>query len=909
MFKPLKRFPYVSRSIDTVDDFTGHLRGLDLEWSGENISILGLSDDKKVCSTSYAEHREVLAEMAKDESLEWVGHNIIAADFQELEHDGIHMPTDPKRVHDTIISFWLTNAHLCKTTKGKADEDGSERKGRGFMNLGTMLSLNTDLQHYKECRQVTHSETSIEMVVNKKGDLKPKKVKHEIVDNECVGPCPVHDVFGYNGIDTIGPVMALPSLQFQMRLRDVSKLYPLHVDVANVLAKMSARGVYVNLPYVNKLRDDFNLQKGEYWNPELEAGSLPFNPRSGPKVKEWFKERYDLKLENTQEETIREALEKHEDIPELESLLDFKELGNGPDRWFGQKFLKGSDLLHGRFGFFTSTGRLMSAGPNLQNVAKRRVDRATGENVGKRIRRALIAPEGYWWIKADYSQAENRVLMYLAGIEPPKVDFHSWMAAQLNLDEKSPFAQALGGPRDAGKSVIHATDYLEGLQLIDPRALHDKRIKAEIEAGARIVFPDWTFEGRIVSFTGINLARRALKKATRENRRYALEAQQKYFAALPKIRDVQKMITKQCELNKAVITPPGYYLLSYGMAEDRLKQAAAMWGCLSPETLVLKEDLTWVANGDLKAGDRLVGIEEFPRSPVQHRRMIPSTVLDINPVRLFSYRVETDRGSFVASEDHPWLARTGKGYGQIWIPTRYLAPGSQISYLAEPWQTDESYIAGYLAGSLDGEGTAERLAFHQNQNKMLDVYQEYLTIKGYSNYKLQRKNRSNKRIVLPSIAERISLAGSIRLKRIDTNQLWEGMTPLNGRYLERANVLSVEPVGVKELVGMTTSTHTFVANGMFTHNSNPVAHYMKLALKNASQHPHLDPRVTVHDEIGFYVDRRHDLHDIKKWVEEVMVFDTPEMPGFRIPVEVSYGEPTEKNGFTSNWADQKKIVD
>jgi DNA polymerase-1 len=132
---------------------------------------------------------------------------------------------------------------------------------------------------------------------------------------------------------------------------------------------------------------------------------------------------------STDAAVLEELADKHP-LPGI--ILDYRELDK----------LKGTYLealpravnpetgrIHTRFEqAVTATGRLSSTDPNLQNIPVRR-------ELGRLVRSAFVAPEGFVIISADYSQIELRVLAHLAKDEAlaaafrERVDVHTYTAS------------------------------------------------------------------------------------------------------------------------------------------------------------------------------------------------------------------------------------------------------------------------------------------------------------------------------------------------------------------------------------------------------------------------------------------------------------------------------------------------
>jgi len=252
--------------------------------------------------------------------------------------------------------------------------------------------------------------------------------------------------------------------------------------------------------------------------------------------------------------------------------------------------------------------------------------------------------------------------------------------------------------------------------------------------------------------------------------------------------------------------------------------------CLGPKTKVLKADLTWLPIKDIVAGDKLIGIDEFPTSRV--RKLRECIVEKKQAITLPAYGILMENGTYLtASGEHPWLVVRKRRFEtnnrtNTWIQTKDLQNGDYIRNGFDLWETDTSYEGGYLAGFLDGEGSItathnNTLALAQLPNKALGMYVEQLEALGIKHsVRLVATPKGKDLFIIYVYNQRdiTRLLGSVRPKRLLDNLILEGKEPCDEGNLVK--VASIVELGSTELISIQTSTKTFVAEGFFTHNSN-----------------------------------------------------------------------------------------
>lgn len=207
-----------------------------------------------------------------------------------------------------------------------------------------------------------------------------------------------------------------------------------------VLAQMENHGIKVDPEALRKLSNDFSLRMAEYEARAQQIVGRPFNLGSPKQIGDILFGEMQLtggkKTATGQWSTDSDVLEslaaEGNELPRV--LLDWRQLsklkGTYTDNLIAA-IAPSTGRVHTSFAMAsTTTGRLSSNDPNLQNIPVRTEE-------GRKIRKAFIAEPGHVLISADYSQIELRLLAHIGDIPQLKrafadgLDIHASTASEM----------------------------------------------------------------------------------------------------------------------------------------------------------------------------------------------------------------------------------------------------------------------------------------------------------------------------------------------------------------------------------------------------------------------------------------------------------------------------------------------
>ncbi|MCI0633967.1 MAG: DNA polymerase I [Actinobacteria bacterium] len=212
------------------------------------------------------------------------------------------------------------------------------------------------------------------------------------------------------------------ALDDALQARELTDLYArIERPLIRVLARMEDAGVRIDREFLEELRTELTKSCEDYIGRIHAHAGEDFNVNSTPQLRRILFEKLGLvpvKKTKTGPSTDADSLQKMaEEHPIVEDLLRYREVEKLRSTYADAlPPLIGADgRIHATFKQTdTTTGRISSEAPNLQNVPVRTAD-------GREMRRAFVADGGCGLLTADYSQIELRVLAHLAS-DPGLID-------------------------------------------------------------------------------------------------------------------------------------------------------------------------------------------------------------------------------------------------------------------------------------------------------------------------------------------------------------------------------------------------------------------------------------------------------------------------------------------------------
>ena len=213
-----------------------------------------------------------------------------------------------------------------------------------------------------------------------------------------------------------------------------------------ILAFMEIKGVKINNKFLKTLSSKFEKKIQKIQDEIFKISKKEFNIASPKQLGEIIYN--DLKIANlkktkkgsfaTSASVLEDLAFKGHKFPQL--VLDWRQLSKLKNTYsdsLPEHINSKTNRVHTSFLLAaTTTGRLASSDPNLQNIPIKSED-------GKDIRKAFVTEKDYMLISADYNQIEMRILADLADVKELKKafknneDIHSLTASQIfNVDIK-----------------------------------------------------------------------------------------------------------------------------------------------------------------------------------------------------------------------------------------------------------------------------------------------------------------------------------------------------------------------------------------------------------------------------------------------------------------------------------------
>ena len=342
-----------------------------------------------------------LKPILEDKSVKKIGQNI-KFDYLIFYHLGVNLNS----LEDTMLISYVLDAGKNRHNMDTLSEIHLGHKTISFKDLvGTgkkQISFNeVEIQKASEYA-AEDADITLRLYKVLKENLKQEKLEniYELFEKPLIKILAKMEI---NGIKVDDKYLKILSKNFDKRIKEVEKkIFKISNKEFNIGSTKQLGEIMYNELKISSLK---KTKKGSFATSASVLEDLAFKGNEFPKLVLYW--RQISKLKNTYSDSLQEHI-------------------NPKTKRVHTSFLLAA----------TTTGRLASSDPNLQNIPIKSSD-------GKEIRKSFVAEKGNILISADYNQIEMRILADLADVKELKKafknnqDIHSLTASQVfNVDIK-----------------------------------------------------------------------------------------------------------------------------------------------------------------------------------------------------------------------------------------------------------------------------------------------------------------------------------------------------------------------------------------------------------------------------------------------------------------------------------------
>ena len=392
--------------------------GISFSWQKGIGYYLPVKNNKSVHEKSF----EILKPFFESTEIIKVGHNI-KFDIQVLHKYNVKVSSP---IYDTMVAHYLINPDM-------------------------RHNLDTLSESY-----LNYSPISIESLIGKKG-------KNQISMRDVS----IDKITDYASEDADITLQLKSVFDKEIEVNNLGKIfYDIEIPMINVLSEMETEGIKIDTSYLEKLDKEFEEDLEKLKKEIFKKSGEEFNLNSPKQLGEILFDKLKLVSKpkktktgqySTSEEVLSSLANDHKIIEDILEWRSLDKLQNTYVKSLPNEVSSLTNRVHSSFNqTVTTTGRLSSNNPNLQNIPIRTAN-------GQKIRRAFI-PRGsdYILMAADYSQIELRVIASMSNEKNMidafvnNQDIHTMTASKIyNVDPENVTREQRGNAKTVNFGIIY----------------------------------------------------------------------------------------------------------------------------------------------------------------------------------------------------------------------------------------------------------------------------------------------------------------------------------------------------------------------------------------------------------------------------------------------------------------------